>query len=674
MPDSVRPSALAARLCLIFGVVALLGLFVLPYGTLSRNFNAQSLLQRFPAGLTNFSGGEFESLPNVSVALTLGWLSLAALAASLFAAMRRTSWLWIAGLVTLIVSVTALVLFNRALSASVAELVAQGVRARRIPWTSGGAHLGLFLPMLAGAVTLFAGLSQSRQWWERLNRLRGLLVPLTAIALAIAVGAVVVLIVQPVPNGLDRPLSLGELLTGKVDVVWYVYTTLFAPVTNLQDLFSSLKLATPLIFAGLGVAFAFRAGLFNIGGPGQLTMGGIGAMLVGVYAPLPPLLLLPATVLAAAAGGAIWGAIPGLLKARFGSSEVINTIMLNYIASAIFIFMIGSSNFPFLGRTYNLPFKAQGFEAKSLEFQPGARLAPIAQWLTFERGDATFFSFGAVLAVLTFGALWFGLRRLSARLWIALAAAAVVGALTWNSVGVPVSAGFAASTLNASLLIGLACAALVGVLLWRTAAGYALRAVGLSPAAAEYGGISVGKNVVLAMTLSGALIGLGATHYTMGGALDEYRLKVSLPVNVGFDGIAVALMGQSTPVGVVAAAVLFGTVDTGGVNVDRVLDKVNKDIVTVLKALIVLFIAAGGFLSRRITNPPPLELEQQVGSGGTPSGNLPPGEVAREAATPLPNLGASSESIAQDVIAEKDNRTSPRDDQGSGTINEREDK
>ena len=86
-------------------------------------------------------------------------------------------------------------------------------------------------------------------------------------------------------------------------MVWYVYTTLFAPVTNLNGLFDSLKLATPLIFTGLGVAFGFRAGLFNIGGPGQLTAGGIGAMLVGVYAPLPTFLLLPATVLAAARAG-----------------------------------------------------------------------------------------------------------------------------------------------------------------------------------------------------------------------------------------------------------------------------------------------------------------------------------------------------------------------------------
>ncbi|TSA83703.1 ABC transporter permease [Deinococcus detaillensis] len=651
MSDSARPSPLAARLSLIFTGLAFVGLFLFPYGTLSRNFNAQSLLQRFPSGLINYVGGTFENLPNVSTALTLGWVTVLVLAAAIFAAVRRASWLWLAGAAALVLGIAAILIFNAGLDAAVADLVAKGVRARRIPWTSGGMHLGLFLPVLAGAVTLFAGLSMYPRAWDFLNRLRGLLVPVSAIALAIAVGAVVVLIVQPVPSGLDRPLALGELLTGKLDVVWYVYTTLFAPVTNVQDLFSSLKIATPLIFAGLGVAFGFRAGLFNIGGPGQLTMGGIGAMLVGVYAPLPPVLLLPATVLAAAAGGALWGAIPGLLKARFGSSEVINTIMLNYIASAIFIFLIGSSTFPFLGKTYNLPIKAEGFEAKSNEFQAGARLAPIADLLSFTRGEVTYFSMGPILALLAFGGVYYGLRQVKARLWIGLAAAVIVGFLTWNSLGIPITSSFTTSRLNTSFLIGLVCAVLMGVLLWRTSAGYALRAVGLSPAAAEYGGISVGKNVILAMTLSGALIGLGATHYTMGGALDEYRLKGNMPVGVGFDGIAVALMGQSTPGGVVAAAILFGTVDTGGVNVDRVLDKVNKDIVTVLKALIVLFIAAGGFLSRRITDPPPPTLVKAADAGGSDGGGkLSPSEAAREASTPLPNVGRSSEVISQDML------------------------
>ncbi len=123
------------------------------------------------------------------------------------------------------------------------------------------------------------------------------------------------------------------------------------------------------------------------------------------------------------------------------------------------------------------------------------------------------------------------------------------------------------------------------------------------------------RNTILAMTLAGAFAGLASTHYVMGGALDEYRLKQNLPVNVGFDGITVALVGQSTPVGVVLSSVLFGTFDTGGVVVSQKLEGVNKDLVTVLKALIVLFIAAGGFLSKRVTDPPPPSLVRAVDAG-----------------------------------------------------------
>lgn len=641
-PDSVQPSPFAARLSLIFTLVALLGLFLFPYATLSRNTDAQALLQRFPAGLINFTGNDFENLPNISSALTLGWVTLAALIATAFAALRRASWLWIAGLVTLLSGLAAAYSLRHGLDSTIATLVAQGVRPRRIPWKSGGVHLGLFLPIVAGLVSTFAGLSMRRAVWNGLNRLRGMLVPLVAIALAIVVGALVVVVVQSVPSGLQRPLSLGELLTGKLDLVWYVYTTLFAPLSNLAGLFDSLKLATPLIFTGLGVALAFRAGLFNIGGPGQLTMGAIAAMLVGVYAPLPPILLLPATMLAAALGGGLWGAIPGLLKARFGSSEVINTIMLNYVASAIFVFLIGSDTFAMLGKTYHLPFKVEGYEAKSAEFQEGARLAPLAQWVSFTQGDQTMLSLGPVLGLAVFAGLYYGLHRLKQRSLVALAGALLVGFVTWH-LGFPIASNVTESRLNTSFVLALVCAALVGFLLWRTAAGYALRAVGLSPAAAEYGGISVPKNMILAMALSGALMGLGATHYTMGGALDEYRLKGNMPVSVGFDGIAVALMGQSSPAGVVASSLLFSTIDTGSVTVSRVLDNVNKDIVTVLKALMVLFIAAGGFLSRRVTDPPPPALLEK---NGAPSGHtLPP--------TPVPNVAASTQESAA-VVTQKE--------------------
>jgi len=138
--------------------------------------------------------------------------------------------------------------------------------------------------------------------------------------------------------------------------------------------------------------------------------------------------------------------------------------------------------------------------------------------------------------------------------------------------------------------------------MWRTRDGYELRAVGLAPMAAEYGGVSIARKTILAMAISGALAGLAATHYVLGGGIDEYRLKQSLPTNVGFDGIAVALLGQNTPIGVFLSALLFGVLLTGGLQLDLQLG-ISRELVMMLQALIVLFIAAGGFLPRYFTDP-----------------------------------------------------------------------
>ncbi|WP_169737057.1 ABC transporter permease [Deinococcus pimensis] len=606
-----RPSRQAANISLVFAVLAAVGLFLFPYATVGRGFGGASTLLLFPGRTLDLTGFPPQVLPAFGPTLAFGWAALAALAATAVAAVTRARWLWLAGLVTLALGVLAAVTFETATAAVVRDLVAGGTPLRRIPQANGAANLGIFTVMLAGLVTTLAGISGFPAWYARLNRLRAALVPLVAIALAVVIGAVVVLVIQPVPS--STPAVGAAAWYGKIDLVWFVYTTLFAPLADLGDFFQALTLATPLIFAGLAVAFAFRAGLFNIGAPGQIAAGAILAMLVGVYLPVPGVLHAVLTVIAAALGGALWGAIPGFLKARFGSSEVINTIMLNYIASAIFIFLISSNTFPVFGRTFNLPFKPQGVnEAVSQELRPDARLAQIPQLLGLQAGQPGFVPLAPLAALVVFAAVYAFLARNRRRLLIALGAAVLTLPLTWTWLGVRVNTSFnlAGSTLNLAFLIALAAVVFFAVFLWRTSGGYALRAVGLSPKAAEYGGINVARSTVLAMTIAGAFAGLASTHYLMGGALaGQYRLTQNLPYqNVGFDGITVALMGQSTPAGVVAAAVLFGTIDTGGLYVDQQLDAINKDIVTVLKALIVLFIAAGGFLPKRITNPPPAVL------------------------------------------------------------------
>ncbi|HEY6193937.1 MAG TPA: ABC transporter permease [Candidatus Eisenbacteria bacterium] len=142
------------------------------------------------------------------------------------------------------------------------------------------------------------------------------LAPLAAVVLALAAGGLLIAAVG------QSPLEVYGLLVREAFGTGY-------------GLGQTLFKATPLVFTGLSVALAFRAGLFNVGTEGQMYLGGFAAGLVGAYAPLPAPLLLPAALVAAALAGAAWGAVPGVLKARFGAHEVINTIMLNFIAFAL---------------------------------------------------------------------------------------------------------------------------------------------------------------------------------------------------------------------------------------------------------------------------------------------------------------------------------------------------
>ena len=620
-------------------------MLLFPLATLGRGFSADAVLMHVTGSVMNLTSNQQAPLPPTGTVLALAWAALAALLVTLAGAWGRQRWFWVTGLLTFGLATAAVVVLGGALDDQTRRVLADTTlrpgAKRQLGnfYASGGMNLGLFLPALAGLIAAGAGLSATPRVWQAFNRMRSLLVPAAAIGLAVLVGAVVVLIVQPSVNQSGAPMSLWGAWLAKSDLVYFVYSTLFAPVTALNPLLDSLKLATPLIFTGLSVAFAFRTGLFNIGAPGQLTMGAIAAMLVGVYG--PPSLgygLLALSVFATAAGGALWGAIPGLLKARFGSSEVINTIMLNYIASSVLVFLIGSDSFPFLGREYPQPLKAEGSNPQSELLNGEAQLRPLLEVLNVGQNGQVALSIGLLVALAAFVIVRLLARK--NRTLIALAAAAVLGALTWR-IGIPVSV--TGSQLNGAFLIALLCAAGFGMLMWRTAAGYALRAVGLSPKAAEYGGISVAKNTILAMTIAGMFAGLAGTHYVNGGALDEYRLKQNMPVNVGFDGIAVALMGQSTPAGVVASSVLFGTIDTGAVSVTTKLSKVNSDIVTVLKALIVLFIAAGGFLSRRLTSPPPPALAAAADRHETPAA----ADVTKTL-TPQPNVAQASEDITRE--------------------------
>jgi len=336
--------------------------------------------------------------------------------------------------------------------------------------------------------------------------LRELIFPLIAVVAAFIVGGILILIIG------DNPLEAYRLLFGSA-FSW--------PVGIGYTLFY----ATPLIFTGLAVLVAFRCGLLNIGAEGQLYIAAFATAWVGItFANLSPWLLIPMCFMAAVVGGGVWGAIPGILKARFGSHEVINTIMLNFLAVALLSYFT------------QYHYKAPGDPImESIPIGPGAHIARLGKFIP-------------------------GLPQF-----------------------IP---------LNLAFVLALICCALVYIFLWRTKWGYELRATGTNPSAAEYGGISVRKQIVIAMTISGALAGMVGINEVLGY---RYRYYDGFSDNYGFTGIAVALLGRNHPVGVIISALLFAILQRGGIPVDAFTQHVTKDIVQVLQGTIILFVAAEAF-------------------------------------------------------------------------------
>jgi len=333
--------------------------------------------------------------------------------------------------------------------------------------------------------------------------LRDILFPLIAVLAAFTVGGIVVWLIG------DSPFETYRLLIGSAfswpDGIGY---TLFY--------------ATPLIFTGLAVSVAFRCGLLNIGAEGQLYIGAFAAAWVGIkFAGSSAWILLPICCLAAIFAGAVWGGIPGLLKAKFGSHEVINTIMLNFIAVALVSY--------FTQYHYKIPGDPI---MQTRQIGTGAHIARLGKFIP----------------------------------------------------GLPERI-----PLNLAFVLALICCVLVYLLLWKTKWGYEIRATGANPSAAEYGGISIRKQIILAMAISGSLAGMVGINEVLGY---RYRYYDGFSANYGFVGIAVALLGRKHPVGVFLAAILFAVLLRGGIFVDAYTVHVSKDIVDMLQGIVILFVAA----------------------------------------------------------------------------------
>jgi len=312
-----------------------------------------------------------------------------------------------------------------------------------------------------------------------------------------------------------------------------VYNAIFtAALSNRDGWGNVLYRATPLIFTGLAVALAFQCGLFNIGGEGQMVMGGFAITWIGfTFVQLPSFMLIPLCIMGGATVGAMWAAIPGYLKARRGVHEVVTTIMLNWIAVAFtqYLTMAYKPKESWIPHTHKI--------AES------ARLARIAEYL--------------------------------------------------NTVGIDFPKS---NLLNTSVLLAIGTVIFAAFLLKRTKLGYEIRSVGFNPSAAECAGISVAKNTVLAMAISGAIAGLAGVNQVMGY---KHRFRYGIFEGLGFDGIGVAFIGRNSPFGVVLAALLFGILDHGGLAID-VSTRVPREIVLVLKAAILIFVVVSGEITKRL--------------------------------------------------------------------------
>ena len=290
-----------------------------------------------------------------------------------------------------------------------------------------------------------------------------------------------------------------------------------------RQMASTLRETSILVFTGLSVALAFRAGVFNIGTQGQLVVGALATAVSVLWASalvsgfVGTVLLVPFGVVVGAAFGGLYGAIPGALKAYADANEVVTTIMLNFVATGFALYLVQEV------------------------FSPGgdaSRTAPLPEYALFPP-------------------LLFDSR-------------------------------FSFSVL--ALLFGFVAAGGVYVLLSRTVFGYDLRASGIQPSAAEYGGVDAKRTVVASMTLSGALGGIGGAVYVL---MVLGRFQSNVPA-YGFDGITVAILAGNNPLGVGFAALLFGVLKSGSSVVD-IATNVPPELVGVLRGFIILFVAMPEF-------------------------------------------------------------------------------
>lgn len=335
--------------------------------------------------------------------------------------------------------------------------------------------------------------------YYKMERLLPLITPVASLGLALLISLIIVFFTM-------EDMSFAE--TSRL-----LFSSLYdANFQNTKAVSDFLVNTTPLIFTGLAHSIAFRSGLFNIGVEGQFTVAAITAAALGLIPGLPAVVHIPLVIAGAIAAGAFWAFIPGFFKATRGTNEVVNTIMLNYIAM----------------HTYNYIIKNPLRVPNSVSTKTIEPSAFLYRFL----GDRYRVNIGLFLAILCAVGVWYFMSY--------------------------------------------------------TKKGFELRATGLNMFAAEYGGINRRRNIILAMVISGALAGLAGAVQIMG---PEHSAKeLSAFAGFGFNGIAVALLAKSHPLGVLLSAMLFGALINAGPYMQ--LMGISKDLGYIVQALVILFVAA----------------------------------------------------------------------------------
>jgi general nucleoside transport system permease protein len=378
---------------------------------------------------------------------------------------------------------------------------------------------------------------------SRFGGLKGAIGPLLTTVLAFLMGGLVVVLTGKNPFKVYHAIFNGTGINWFFHVgshsarvpftthkMWFPWDTASVAAQNLQQ---TLLLTTPIILTGLAVAFAFRCGMFNIGGQGQYFAGTIFAVWLGSsFGGMPPALHVTLCLVVGALAGAFYAGIAGILKATVGAHEVISTIMLNWISIWVGSYLFGQGG-PLQGGQVSVPISNDIFE--------GAKLP-----------------------------VFWGLKLLQG--------------------------------LSIGIFVAVAMLVVYWIIINRTTLGYEVRAVGFNPEAARYGGISVARSYFLAMAISGGFAGLA-------GAVDitgwEYRIgENDIHANqIGFIGLAAALLGRNTALGVGFASLLFGALinGTSGRQLDPSIfrPELAGNLTTIIQGLVILFVGLnlGGALT-----------------------------------------------------------------------------